>query len=264
MGDQMMTSPRRCVIWLVPITHARTATKLCRAVACRLSPDNTGLRIDISHDVRAPACSNKRFRSISPIGRAANWDQRTNMPDRRLPETPHGPGFASRAAPAGPNAHKSPEVAGPQQPATHNDAPLGRSSGSHRARNRRSDRSRLPSIFDCGGSRNETRKCVLILRYSDRQRLGMKPLTPVCQGPGFKVVPAERAQHKVPPAGVRIESDSSLEVEPPVLIQIEFAIEPRRGIEPLHLLRSVKRPHPPGVGIWPVNPPTREPIVKRG
>jgi len=60
------------------------------------------------------------------------------------------------------------------------------------------------------------------------------------------------------PSGVRIESDSSLEVEPPVLIQIEFAIEP------LHLLRSVKRPHPPGIGNWPVNPPTREPIVKRG
>ena len=139
-----------------------------------------------------------------------------------------------------------------------------RVTGPQRTPNRRSDRSRLPSIFDCRGSRNETRKCVLVLRCSDRQRLGMKPLTPVCQGPGFKVVPTERALHKVPPPVFRIESDSSLEVEPPVLIQIEFAIEPRRGIDPLHPLRSVKRPHPPAVGIWPVNPPAREPIVKRG
>jgi hypothetical protein len=75
---------------------------------------------------------------------------------------------------------------------------------------------------------------------------------------------SQRALLKVRPPAVRIDSDSYLEVEPRVLIQIEFAIEPRRGIERLHLLRSVNRPHPPAVGNWLVNPPTREPIVKRG
>ena len=74
---------------------------------------------------------------------------------------------------------------------------------------------------------------------------------------------SQRALLRVRPPAVRIESDSSLEVEPRVLIQIEFAIEPCRGIERLHLLRSVKRPHPPALGNWLVNPPTREPIVKR-
>jgi hypothetical protein len=42
-------------------------------------------------------------------------------------------------SPAGPNVHKSPELA-PHHAATHIDAPLGRSPGSHRARNRRSER----------------------------------------------------------------------------------------------------------------------------
>ena len=83
-------------------------------------------------------------------------------------------------------------------------------------------------------------------------------------GRGQASRPPQRALLKVWPPAVRIESDSSLEVEPRVLTQIEFGIEPRRGIERLHLLRSVKRPHPPAVGNWPVNPPTREPIVERG
>jgi hypothetical protein len=81
---------------------------------------------------RAPACSKAVHPSIS---RAANWDQRSNMPDQRFPEASHGPGFASQTAPAGPNAHRSPELA-PQHAATHNDVPLGRSPGSRRARNR--------------------------------------------------------------------------------------------------------------------------------
>jgi hypothetical protein len=94
-----------------------------------------GLGIDIWHGPGAPAISSERLRSLHPSGRAATRDRHPSMPDQRFPEAPHGPSFASQTVPAGPNAHKSPELA-PQHTATHIDAPLGRSPGSHRAPNR--------------------------------------------------------------------------------------------------------------------------------
>jgi len=44
---------------------------------------NTDLGIDLWHGAGAPACFNKRFRSLPPIGRAAKWDRRPGMPDQR-------------------------------------------------------------------------------------------------------------------------------------------------------------------------------------
>jgi hypothetical protein len=57
-------------------------------------------------------------------------------PDRRFPEAPHGPWFASQTAPAGPNARKSP-APDSQHAATHNDAQHGHPADSPRTPNRR-------------------------------------------------------------------------------------------------------------------------------
>src|SRR5664280_237606 len=67
-----------------------------------LPHNNAGLGIGIWHGAGAPACSSQQFRSLPPVGRAANWDRRPSMPDRR--------------SPAGPNAPKSPELSHNTQP----------------------------------------------------------------------------------------------------------------------------------------------------
>jgi hypothetical protein len=53
-------------------------------VRTRVSPIAAGLGIDIWHGAGERACSSKRFRSLPPIGQAANRDRRPSTPDRRI------------------------------------------------------------------------------------------------------------------------------------------------------------------------------------